>query len=52
MRGVVILSYAGMFGACIILLVGLLRLAWINSHDCDGWKTRKRVDNNKRFWED
>lgn len=48
MQGVVILSYAGMFGACIILLIGLLRLAWINSHNRDGWRMRKR----KNFWEE
>lgn len=52
MRGVIILSYAGMLGACVILLVGLLRLAWINSQDGDGWKTRKRTDVNTRFWEE
>lgn len=52
MRGVVILSSVGMLGTCIILLIMLLRLAWINSHDCDGWKTHKRTDDNNRFWED
>ena len=48
MRGVMMISYIGMFGACVILLIGLLRLAWIKSHDRDGWKTRKRKD----FWEE
>lgn len=47
MQGVIILSCVGMLGACVILLVGLLRLAWINSQGDDGWKTRKRTDVNE-----
>lgn len=40
--------WLGAFGSSIIVLIGLIRLAWMHSRDC--WKIEKRREN--RFWDD